>query len=220
MGDGAHKPTDAQEAWHAQAARLALLSDVVLLIAKTPDLDRLLSGAINKLKWAMDFERCTLALVGDATTYRIRTLMESRRGFSKDPLDSVPLGNGIPGAVIESGRMRLIADLSSDDETPPASDEAMEGGSIQSVLSLPLAAYDNVLGAITFGTTDKNAFTEDDVKIAQSFAMHLALAIDRWHQSQELEARNRDLTEALEQQTATSEILEVISSSHTDVQPV
>ncbi|MBW1844823.1 MAG: GAF domain-containing protein, partial [Deltaproteobacteria bacterium] len=123
-------------------------------------------------------------------------------------------------AVIQSGRMRLFADLSSADETPPVSDEAMEGGSIQSILSLPLAAYDNVLGAITFGTAEKNAFTEEDVKIAQSFAMHLALAIDRWHQSQELEARNRDLTEALEQQTATGEILEVISSSHTDVQPV
>jgi signal transduction histidine kinase/DNA-binding response OmpR family regulator/putative methionine-R-sulfoxide reductase with GAF domain len=220
MGDDTQQSTAAHEAWHAQAARLALLSDVVLLIAKTPDLDRLLSGAINKLKWVMDFERCTLALVGDSATYRIQTLMESRRGFSKESRDSVPLGNGIPGAVIKSGRMRLFADLSSADETPPVSDEALEGGSIQSVLSLPLAAYDNVLGAITFGSADKNAFTEDDVKIAQSFAMHLALAIDRWHQSQELEARNRDLTEALEQQTATSEILEVISSSHTDVQPV
>jgi len=220
MGDGTHKPTAAHEAWQAQAARLALLSDVVLLIAKTPDLDRLLSGAIGKLKWVMDFERCTLALVGDATTYRIRTLMESRRGFSKDPLDSVPLGIGIPGAVIQSGRMRLFADLSSADETPPVSDEALEGGSIHSVLSLPLAAYDNVLGAITFGSSEKNAFTEEDVKIAQSFAIHLALAIDRWHQSQELEARNRDLTEALEQQTATSEVLEVISGAQTDVQPV
>ena len=220
MGDGTQKSMAAQEAWQAQAARLALLSDVVLLIAKTPDLDRLLSGAINKLKWVMDFERCTLALVDDATTYRIRTLMESRRGLSKDPLDSVPLRNGIPGAVIQSGRMRLFADLSSADETPPVSDEALEGGSIRSVLSLPLAAYDNVLGAITFGGVDKNAFAEDDIKIAQSFAMHLALAIDRWHQSQELEARNRDLTEALEQQTATSRVLEVISSSPTDVQPV
>jgi GAF domain-containing protein len=220
MGDDTQQSTAAHEAWHAQAARLALLSDVVLLIAKTPDLDRLLSGAINKLKWVMDFERCTLALVGDSATYRIQTLMESRRGFSKESRDSVPLGNGIPGAVIKSGRMRLFADLSSADETPPVSDEALEGGSIQSVLSLPLAAYDNVLGAITFGSADKNAFTEDDVKIAQSFATHLALAIDRWHQSQELEARNRDLTEALEQQTATSRVLEVISSSHTDVQPV
>ena len=90
MGDGTHESTAAHEAWQAQAARLALLSDVVLLIAKTPDLDRLLSGAINKLKWVMDFERCTLALAGDATTYRIRTLMESRRGFSKEPSTPFP----------------------------------------------------------------------------------------------------------------------------------
>ena len=104
MGDGAEGATAAQEAWQSQAARLALLSDVVLLIAKTPDLDRLLSGAINKLKWVMDFERCTLALANDDATYRVQILMESRRGFPKDAIDSVPLSEGIAGAVIQSGR--------------------------------------------------------------------------------------------------------------------
>ncbi|MBW8056173.1 MAG: GAF domain-containing protein, partial [Nitrospira sp.] len=221
MGDSTQKSATGQEAWQAQAARLALLSEVVLLIAKTPDLDRLLSGAINKLKWVIDFERCTLALVNsDDTEYQLRTLMETRRDFSKDFLESVPIERGIPGTVIQSGRMRFFPDVTAADNKPPVSDDALEGGSIRSVLSLPLTAYNKVLGAITFGSTHENAFTEDDVKVAQSFAVHLALAIDRWRQSQELEARNNDLTEALEQQTATNEVLHVISSSPTDVQPV
>ena len=46
-----------QEAWQAQSARFALLSEVVLLIAKSSDLDGLLKGAINKDKWVIDFER-------------------------------------------------------------------------------------------------------------------------------------------------------------------
>jgi GAF domain-containing protein len=162
-----------------------------------------------------------LALVNsDGTAYRLQILLETRRDFSKDPVESIPIERGIPGIVIQSGRMRFFPDVTTANDKPPVSDDALEGGSIRSVLSLPLTAYSKVLGAITFGSTHENAFKEDDVKVAQSFAVHLALAIDRWRQSQELEARNNDLTEALEQQTATSEVLHVISSSPTDVQPV
>ncbi len=67
-----------QEAWQAQAARYGLLSEVVLLIAKTPDLQRMLTGAINKIKWVIDFERCTLALLNsDEQTYQLQTLLET-----------------------------------------------------------------------------------------------------------------------------------------------
>ena len=53
------------KALKGQLTRYGLLSEAMLVIAETPDLDRLLNGAINKLKWVVDFERCTLALINE-----------------------------------------------------------------------------------------------------------------------------------------------------------
>jgi GAF domain-containing protein len=76
------------------------------------------------------------------------------------------------------------------------------------------------IGAITVWRTEVGPFTDRQVALLRTFADQSVIAIENVRLFTELEARNRDLTEALEQQTATGEILRAISSSPTDIRPV
>ena len=194
MTDDSSGQASNQEAWKTQAARLALLSEVVLLIAKTPDLDQLLSGAIGKFKWVIDFERCTLALRENDETYELRTLLETRRDVPQTSRQGVPLDHGMTGQVMQSRQMQLITDLAASRATlTEIVDPALEAGTLATVLALPLQAYGRVLGCITFGTEREDGYNREDIKAAQSFATHLALAIDRWQQTEQLQRVNESL---------------------------
>jgi signal transduction histidine kinase/putative methionine-R-sulfoxide reductase with GAF domain len=134
---------------------------------------------------------------------------------------AMPLVPGtINGRSVLGGRTVHVADLQNEaDEFPQGSEFARQQDS-RAHLSVPLMREGGAIGTISLRRTEAGLFTERQVALLQTFADQAVIAIENVRLFTELEARNRDLTEALEQQTATSEILRVISQSPTDVQPV
>src|SRR4030095_2077961 len=90
----------------------------------------------------------------------------------------------------------------------------------RTVLAVPMQREGTLLGVFGLWKTRVEPFTDQQIELVTTFADHAVVAIGSVRLFRELEARNRDLTTALDQQTATSDILKVISSSPTDVQPV
>ena len=92
--------------------------------------------------------------------------------------------------------------------------------SVRTFLAVPLRLQGKLIGALNARRNEVRPFTPAQIKLLETFADQAVIAIENVRLFNELDTRNRQLTEALEQQTATSEILRVIASSPTDLQPV
>jgi len=126
----------------------------------------------------------------------------------------------VSGRCVLERRAIHVADLQAETELfPEGSALAREMGH-RTILAVPLLRESAPLGAIVLRRAKVEPFTDKQIELVTTFADQAVIAIENVRLFDEVQARSRELSEALEQQTATSKVLEVISSSPGDLKPV
>ncbi len=142
-----------------------------------------------------------------------------------------PHPQSLLGRIVTTKNLVHIEDAASEqvytERLDPAYVAAVELGGVRTAMGVPMMQENKLLGAFAVARQEVRPFTDKQIALLQNFAAQAVIAIENARllnelrqRTNDLTERTADLTEALEQQTATSEVLQVISSSPGDLEPV
>src|SRR6516165_4611603 len=201
--------------------RQTATADILKVISRSafnlqPVLDTLVETAARLCK----ADRATLS-IREGEVYRFVAMFAHEEEFFTliKQLTFAPGRGTVVGRTALEGKAVHIADLAADPEyTGPTISLTM--GKTRTVLGVPLLRDGLVMGTLTLLRQRVEPFSERQIEVVQTFADQAVIAIENVRLFDEVQAKTRDLEESLHQQTATSEVLQIISSSPGDLTPV
>src|SRR6516162_11069223 len=213
-----HRSTAASQ--ESEAARLAselsAMSEILRLIAKSPsNLTTVLNSVAEQAARICQAQYVDIFLVENDTLRDVAWFGELKRTLAI-PLDRT----SVSGRSVCEMRAVSIDDLQNDGDDLPRGRKIARKDGHRSITAVPLIQEGRALGTIVVRRTEIRPFEQKHIALLTNFAAQAVIAIENARLLNELRRRTTDLSESLEQQTATSEVLRVISSSQGELEPV